>query len=130
MRVIPPITSLIFLLLLAGAAIPAPGYASELDPISSECLTCHDGSGGTHARFCLLEQMGKGCGGHIVSVSYAEMAARDEDLLPASRLPPYLPLHEGKITCVTCHGTEAHNGIPLIIDNKDSALCRICHLKK
>jgi hypothetical protein len=129
MRDLPGIFSLIFPLLLAGTVIPATGYSSELDPISSDCLSCHNGTSGPHVRYCLLEQKGTGCGGHIVSVSYAEMAAKDENLLPLSKLPPQLSLLDGKITCVTCHGTEAHNGIRLIIDNQGSALCRSCHLK-
>ncbi len=129
MRDYPRNFSLFIVLLLAGAAIPASSSSSELDPISAECLTCHDGSGGPYARYCLLEQMGKGCGGHIVSVRYAEIAARDKKLRPAKNLRADLPLYDGKITCVTCHGTEAHEGVLLIIDNTGSALCRSCHLK-
>jgi len=129
MRDFSSITALALPLLLAGIANSIPASASALDPISADCLSCHDGSGGPHARYCLLEQMGKGCGGHIVSVRYADMAARDKNLRPARNLSPLLPLYDGKITCVTCHGSEPHEGIPLIIDNRGSALCRSCHLK-
>ena len=116
-------------LLLAFVAIPAVAHASGLDPISTACLACHDGSEAPHVRFCLLEQMGKGCGGHIVSVLYADIAARDKKLRPPSSLPPELTFYEGKITCCTCHGTEPHLGEPLVMDNHYSALCRTCHRK-
>jgi hypothetical protein len=105
------------------------GDISKLDPVSAGCITCHDGSNGPHVSFCLLEQRGLGCGGHIVSVSYVDLAARSEKLREVSSLPPQLLLHDGKITCVTCHGPEPHDGMPLAIDNIDSALCRACHVK-
>jgi hypothetical protein len=82
-----------------------------------------------HVRYCLLGQKGTGCGGHIISASYAELAARDESLLPESKLPPEIALYEGKITCVTCHGSDPHLGEALAMDNSDSTLCRACHLK-
>ena len=130
--------SLIVSLLLSVAAIPAaespaavslPDDASELDPVSSGCLSCHDDSSGAHARFCLLMQKSKGCGGHIVSASYAEMATRNRELRPESSLPPELVLYEEKITCATCHGSDPHNSQKLAIDNRGSALCRACHQK-
>ena len=111
-----------------SATVPLNDPSAELDPISSGCFTCHDGANGPHVTFCLLGK--QGCGGHIVSVSYAEVVARNEKFHPASRLPPELVLYEGKITCVTCHGTEPHQGTPLVMDNNNgSALCRACHRK-
>ena len=133
----PGIFRLVVLLLsvaaIAAAAVPAAASSldlpSELDPISAGCLSCHDGTGAIHARFCLLSQQGKGCGGHIISASYAELALRSKNLLPESSLPPQLALYEGKITCATCHGSDPHNGEPLALDNHNSTLCRACHLK-
>jgi len=127
----------VVLLLLTIAAIPSAesaaaslaGNPSRLDPVSSECITCHDGSQGAHARFCLLGQMSRDCGGHLISVDYEELAARKRNLNPASRLPPELVLFDGILTCVTCHGNDPHLGDPLAMDNSGSALCRACHLK-
>jgi hypothetical protein len=110
-------------------SVVAIGDTSEVDPLSAACMSCHDGSGGLHVRFCLIGQKGKGCGGHIISASYADLAAKDKSLLPESSLPPEIALHEGKITCVTCHGNDPHLGKPLAMDNHDSALCRACHQK-
>jgi len=112
----------------AAAVSPAGDSSLELDPISAGCLTCHEDSmTGQRVKFCLLGQ--QGCGGHIVSVSYAEVAARNNKLVPFSSLPPELILLEGKITCATCHGNDPHTGEVFVIDNRGSALCRACHLK-
>lgn len=120
------IFSLAVPLFLSVAAI---GDTSEIDPLSAACLSCHSGSGGPHVRFCLIGQKDEGCGGHIISASYAALAAQDKSLLPASSLPPEIALYEGKITCVSCHGSDPHGGVPLAMDNSRSALCRACHLK-
>ncbi|WP_162148579.1 cytochrome c3 family protein [Desulfuromonas sp. TF] len=50
-------------------------------------------------------------------------------MVPESSLPPEIVLHEGKITCVTCHGNNPHLGQFYAMENRDSALCRGCHLK-
>ena len=129
------IVALAFPLLLIAATIPAAetraapslkGAPVKLDPVSAGCLACHENAGGSHASFCLLAE----CGGHIVSVSYADLAARNKGLLPMSSLPPELVLYEGKIiTCATCHGFEPHSGMALAMDNRGSVLCRSCHRK-
>ncbi|MHB8987367.1 MAG: hypothetical protein ACYC6S_01145 [Desulfobulbia bacterium] len=129
------IVALAFSLLLIAATISAAetrvapslkGTPVKLDPVSADCLTCHENANGSHASFCLLAE----CGGHIVSVSYADLAARNKELLPASSLPPELVLYEGKIiTCATCHGFEPHSGMALAMDNRGSFLCRSCHRK-
>lgn len=110
---------------------PAAGIGADqqLDPLSAACIDCHDGSGALHVRFCLIGQKGEGCGGHIISASYADLAAKDESLIPEGKLPPEIVLHQGKITCVTCHGDDPHQGESLVMDNRSSALCRACHLK-
>lgn len=127
------VSLLLSVILIPPLASPAvavqPGAAAVLDPVSSTCFSCHDGSGGPQAGFCLLPQKNKGCGGHIVSASYAELARRNKNLHPQRSLPPELVLFEGKITCVTCHGSAPHNRQPFAIDNRGSALCHACHVK-
>jgi len=102
---------------------------SELDPISSECLSCHDGSAGPHAGFCLLMQEGKGCDGHIVSSSYAEVTAGNPGYHSVAEVAETLSLLDGVITCATCHNIYSHTGPMLAVDNTGSALCQVCHIK-
>ena len=103
---------------------------ATIDPVSAECLTCHDGSGGPHASFCLLLQKGQGCGGHIVSADYASLAnAKPEKLNPAAAVEGTLALYAGEITCLTCHSIYSHEGMMLAVGNRGSALCFVCHKK-
>jgi predicted CXXCH cytochrome family protein len=123
---------LVVMLLLAGLAsecIAAPAELAELDQVSSACIACHNGSTGSAAGFCLQLQGDKNPNGHVVSVSYANSTKRNSGLRPAANLPVELVLYEGKITCVTCHGSDPHGSAPLAIANSGSALCRACHLK-
>ncbi|MFU8818805.1 MAG: hypothetical protein ACNA74_03670 [Desulfurivibrio sp.] len=130
----------IFLLSLASPDGPRGTMAqsatvpsSELDPISADCVTCHDGTESPHISFCLLSAKGKGCGGHIISASYAALAAKNKGLRPESDIRPELVLYEGLITCATCHGTchreDPHATGIHVIDNFNSALCRSCHIR-
>lgn len=124
------------LVLLCGPLAAPVGTAraddtSELDPVSAECYSCHDGSDGPHAQYSLSSQRGLAyvAAGHLVSASYAKLAAEDKYLNPMNSLPPELVFHEGDMTCVTCHGEDPHLGYPLAMDNSHSDLCRACHLK-
>lgn len=112
-----------------SSAASFPIDRSKLDPVSSGCIDCHDGSDGMLARFCLLGQMSRDCGGHLISVVYDDLATRKSNLNPSSSLPPELALFNGMLTCVTCHGDNPHLGFPLAMDNTGSALCRACHRK-
>lgn len=111
------------------AVTSQPADLPGLDPVSAGCVTCHNGSEGSHAGFCLLSQGGKKADGHVISASYAEFAKRNQEIRPINSLPPEIALHDGKITCVTCHGGDPHNSATLAVDNIGSALCRACHLK-
>lgn len=113
----------------ANRTVNLASSTSELDPISSDCVTCHDGSGGPHAGFCLLLQEGKGCDGHIIGASYADLAANNPGYHSAAAVMEKLSLYDGKITCATCHNIYSHVGPMLAVDNRGSALCQICHIK-
>jgi hypothetical protein len=125
------------IVLLASVLFTAEAFAGEsppvavagLDQVSSGCLACHNGSAGSLAGFCLIAPGGKNSDGHVISAAYAGLAKRNRGIRPIGSLPPELVLHEGKITCVTCHGSDPHGSAPLAIDNRHSALCRACHLK-
>jgi len=116
------------LLLMPGATTSLQTESSStIDPISAECLTCHDGSGGPHASFCLLMQKDKGCGGHIISADYTSLAESNSELRPAETVAQTLSLFAGEITCLTCHSIYSHEGKMLAVNNGGSALCIVCH---
>jgi len=122
-----------FPLVLSVVAVPVgaslPAGPAEMDPISSECMVCHDGSNGVPVRYCLPSQRKDDCRGHVISMDYAELAGRVKGLVPAESLPPEVALFNGILTCVTCHGDDPHLGQPLAMDNFGSRLCRTCHTK-
>ena len=90
------------------------------EQLSAECFSCHEDivgpDGSSHS------------GSHVVGIAYADHAARDKKLRPASDLPTELALFEGVVTCATCHGLDPHDGQLLVINNRESALCNACHL--
>ncbi len=90
----------------------------EVDPISSECLTCHDDTDESKIKFH---------GGHVTGRPYEDYLDNNQSLRMVSALPLEMILHEGKITCATCHGTDPHDAQLLVIDNRESALCVSCH---
>ena len=104
--------------------IPAPVPVPEQPVASREeiCLSCHDGSVSDSRRRVWLEH------GHRTGVKP-----------PASmRVPPNLPLSQGRITCRTCHSAHA-GGAPtgniaeavfLRVPNRSSELCMSCHADK
>jgi hypothetical protein len=67
--------------------------------------------------------------GHVVSLSYTEIATGNQGLRPIGELPPEVVLHDGIITCATCHGIDPHGGAPLATGNSGSHLCLACHVK-
>ncbi|MBW2451491.1 MAG: hypothetical protein JRE16_08555 [Deltaproteobacteria bacterium] len=98
----------------------AEASLSGVDQFSSECLSCHediiDSGSSSHS------------GSHVVGIDYQEQSARNRMLRADYDLPPELLLPNGVVSCVTCHGSEPHEGQSLVIDNSGSALCSACHL--
>lgn len=92
--------------------------AVEIDPVSAECLSCHDNIDESEMRFHR---------GHVTGIAYEDYLDREQDFRNVSSLPQEMVLHEGKITCVTCHGVDPHDDQFLVIDNSGSALCVSCH---
>lgn len=91
------------------------------DQISSECLSCHEDIEGQNGGFH--------SGSHAIGMAYAVHAERDEALRPLLDLPSGLILFEGVVTCATCHGSDPHDGQVLVINNRESDLCKACHLR-
>lgn len=102
--------------LMAGAE--SVFAAVEVDPVSSECLSCHDDMDESEMKFHR---------GHVTGVAYGDYTDNEQNFRSASSLPLEMVLHEGKITCVTCHGVDPHDDEFLVIDNHGSALCVSCH---
>ncbi|RMF83145.1 MAG: hypothetical protein D6736_22065 [Nitrospinota bacterium] len=110
-----------------------PG-SSMIDPVSRECLSCHDGA---IARFPVVSVglwryasfSGTNLGRHPIGIDYEETRRRRGRLRPVFTLDKRIKLIQGKVSCVSCHEpfSERNNG--LVMDNWGSRLCLECHQK-
>lgn len=118
----------LLLVTTAGATDVLPINFSGSEPAAADCIACHEDSASAHTRSCLRAQMG-GAGQNIERPTYAGLAALNRELRPVDDLPAEMVFADGRLTCLTCHGTDPHDGPITVIQNSESALCRACHLK-
>lgn len=106
-----------------------------LDPISMECLGCHDGtlakavnhriSDGDTQRVKSIETIK---GSHPIGMDYNTFA-RSKEYVPSHTLAADIKLINGKVGCVSCHNLLGRNDKYLAVDNTRSGLCFSCHNK-
>ena len=113
-----------------GSRYTVTDKSQPLDPMSAECISCHDGGVGKSVDY----QFGKGIwdhssGAHPIGVNYRESRMRKGDLVPVSQIDKRIKFFGGKIGCGTCH--NMYSGLPmqLVMSNERSALCFACHNK-
>ena len=102
----------------------------ELDEVSFQCLRCHDGSIAMSARTEIrigIWDHGREGGSHPVGVEYPRGPASFKDYVDIMRLPSKIKLIDGKVGCVTCHDPYSKEKGHLVMSNKGSALCLVCH---
>jgi len=102
-----------------------------LDPISMECITCHDGTmaGSIHYKVSSeRSSIGTINGSHPVGTDYTRYISKRE-YVPSYNLPRNMILMNGKISCVTCHDMLSRNQAYLVVDMTSSNLCFSCHKK-
>jgi predicted CXXCH cytochrome family protein len=104
---------------------------SPIDPLSAECIGCHDGSIGPEADFTVGSGvwMHEG-GGHAIGVNYREARMRGSELRPAAELDENIRFCEGKVGCPTCHDWFLEKNVKLVMDIDRSMLCLECHYNK
>jgi predicted CXXCH cytochrome family protein len=106
-----------------------------LDPISMECLACHDGtlakavnhriSDGDIDRVKSIETIK---GAHPVGMNY-DSFARSKEYVPSKILAANIILINGRVGCVSCHNLLGKNDKYLVVENTKSGLCFSCHYK-
>lgn len=113
------------------------GYGQELDPMSKNCITCHDGAYASavsvrtgswqhSSNFNGSKLVGK----HPIGIDY-EMArlrqGRKTDLRPLASVDQRLVFFDGRMGCGTCHDPYSYIEMKLVMSNRRSALCFACH---
>lgn len=106
-----------------------------LDPISMECITCHDGTLGRSVNYKVkgavpftASGLDTITGSHPVGMDYAKLRM-NRAFVPGELLPENMPLMSGRVSCVTCHDMMSNNKAYLAVDLDKSALCFKCHNK-
>lgn len=107
--------------------------AQILDPITLECLSCHDGVIASDASYKIIggeavtyERDGLS---HPIGMDYRSAALHDRELRPLEALSPYIALYDGKVGCASCHNPYSSQHRMLTMNNSGSALCLECHVK-
>lgn len=107
--------------------------AQILDPITLECLSCHDGVIASDAAYKIVggeavtyEREGLS---HPIGMDYRAAAMQDRELRDVGSLSPYIALYDGKVGCASCHNPYSSQQRMLTMSNVGSALCLECHIK-
>lgn len=113
-----------------GSRYSVADDSNPLDPMSLDCIGCHDGSLGPAVSY----KLGQGVwnhdsGVHPIGVAYRESRMRRGGLIPVSMLDKRLRLFGGKIGCGTCHDIYSKLPNMLAMSNAGSDLCLSCHRK-
>lgn len=103
-----------------------------IDPLSLECLQCHDGVTAKDVQILLsaggaVEHLTGAT--HPIGVSQVEAARRDSGYVPPERLPEQITLIEGNVGCITCHEPYKKVHGALVMSMSGSKLCKACHVK-
>lgn len=114
--------------------ITDPGVS--IDPISKNCISCHDGSYATSASIKAgiwshgKDFIGNDMGNHPIGVDYEKARTapgRKTDLRPMGAVDPRIKFFDGKVGCGSCHDPYKHSKDNLVIPNDGSRLCFACH---
>lgn len=106
------------------------GKSRPLDPMSMDCIGCHDGILGKSTSYTL----GKGVwshdnGAHPIGVNYRDSRMKKGNLKPVELLDKSIRLYNGNIGCGTCHDVYSKIPSQLVMSNDGSRLCLSCHDK-
>lgn len=105
----------------------------HIDPVSMECISCHDGtiakvtnhriSEGNTNRVKSIETIK---GAHPIGMDYDKFRW-DKTYVPAENLAADIILIDGRVGCASCHNLLGRNDKYLAVDNSKSSLCFSCH---
>ncbi|QXE89796.1 cytochrome c3 family protein [Geomonas subterranea] len=117
---------------VTAPAAPPP----QLDPLSKECIGCHDGAAGPDVRVDLRNNpTGRGShvhsfdGEHPIGMIYQSYVDTKPGYKPISVQERNMIMVNGAVGCLTCHDPLNPAKGHLIKSDKNSALCLTCHDK-
>ena len=112
----------------SGKKYKVTDQSRTIDPVSMECIGCHDGIQGSNVE----HRLGPGIWrhesySHPISVDYNSSRMKGKKLKPISMVDRRIRFFNGRIGCGTCH--DLYSKIPkkLVMSNDRSKLCFECH---
>jgi predicted CXXCH cytochrome family protein len=114
-----------------GSRYKTTNSSETLDPLSIQCISCHDG---TVAKAITSRELGTGTWNHIkdshpIGVNYNRARMTGNELVAKSRIDRKIRFFGGNIGCGTCHDMYSDLPDKLVMSNVDSTLCLGCHEK-
>ena len=108
-----------------------------LDPISVDCLSCHDGSIASQAAVKMgRKSVGVNIGSsHPINVRYptglgaSSSGSWKSGYRAISAIDPRIRLFNGKVGCGSCHNPYSNYPYFIVIEHKRGNLCLACHVK-
>jgi predicted CXXCH cytochrome family protein len=106
-----------------------------LDPLSADCVSCHDGVGASEIGVDLRDrpfgrrpQVDSFTSNHPLGMTYSSYAASGKGY---KRIPmgTRMLFVNGKVGCLTCHDPLSPERGRLVMSDRRSALCLTCHDK-
>ena len=113
------------------------GSSQEIDPISKNCISCHDGSYASSVSIRAgawrhqKELMSHDAGSHPIGINYevARASRGKRSLLkPAGTIDRRIRLFDGKVGCGSCHDPYSTIEKRLVMSDYQSKLCFACHM--
>lgn len=110
--------------------------AGEIDAMSRNCLSCHDGALASQATVHVGEwvhqesMIDNDMGTHPIGVDYEKARTANpyrSDLTPIGLVDPRIKFFDGKVGCGSCHDPYSNVEQDLVMSNRGSRLCLACH---
>jgi len=108
---------------------------ATIDPISLECINCHDGTLASGVTFNLKttgDQKSLSAltlsASHPIGTDYLKYSC-NKGFTYWRSLPAEMVLMNGQIGCASCHNLLGRNNLYLVVDMSNSGLCFSCHWK-
>lgn len=106
-----------------------------IDPISLECINCHDGTLASSVTYNLKTTGDQKAlstitlsASHPIGTDYLKYSC-NKGFTYWRNLPAEMVLMNGQIGCASCHNLLGSNDLYLVVDMSSSGLCFSCHRK-